>query len=317
MDPDIEPDIDKIDSGLFIGSLTAASNVSTLKAHGITHVLTVDTEPLPDHIKEKSQCRTLYVQADDRPHVDLLSHFDEAIEFIKDGMKTGAVLIHCFFGVSRSATLAIAHIMKQTNLSVQEAVARVKEKRPVISPNPGFMAQLHLYWKMNCRLDLNNPEYKLYRLEHFTVTLKKGGNFSLVTGVIAEDPGIKETYNSNIDVVYKCKSCRRILLTSGNVLSHCIGQKPTWMDTTWQVGEETEEGQCSQGLFVEPLEWMTDTKCSFQGKLLCPKCSSKVGNFNWIGSMCPCGVKVVPGFHIVPNRVDECKLQSADANVAS
>lgn len=310
MDLDIEPDIDCIEAGLYLGSLTAASNLTTLRNHNISHILTVDTEPLRGHINEKSQFRTLFIEADDRPHVDLLSHFEESNQFIQDGIKNGAVLVHCFFGVSRSATLVIAYVMKHTNLSVQEAVTRVKEKRPVIGPNPGFLAQLQLYRKMNCQLDLNNMEYKLFKLENFTAVLKKGRNFDLVKGIMAKDPGIADN-NVNLDVVdevYKCKTCRRPLLTSQNLLAHCVGQKPTWLDSNWQVEEETEEGQCSQVLFTEPMEWMEEIRSALQGKLSCPKCHAKLGTFNWLGSRCPCGVKVVPGFHINLAKVDECRI---------
>lgn len=94
MDLDLEPDIDCIEPGLFLGSLTAASNLTTLTNYNITHILTVDVECLPVHINEQSEFRTLFIQADDRPHADLLSHFEEANEFIEDGIKNGAVLVH-------------------------------------------------------------------------------------------------------------------------------------------------------------------------------------------------------------------------------
>lgn len=78
------------------------------------------------------------------------------------------------------------------------------------SPNPGFLAQLQLYHKMNCKLDLTNPEYKLFKLETFTAVLKKGRNFDLVKSILAKDPGLSDNnVNMNVvDNVYKCKMCR-------------------------------------------------------------------------------------------------------------
>lgn len=52
------------------------------------------------------------------------------------------ILFHCFAGVSRSATFAIAYLMAKQKLSVKEAYDMVKSKRDIIQPNDGFMLAL-------------------------------------------------------------------------------------------------------------------------------------------------------------------------------
>lgn len=42
-------------------------------------------------------------------------------------------------------------------------------------------------------------------------------------------------------------------------------------------------------------------------QLLCPKCNSKLGSFNWYGEQCSCGRWVTPAFQMHKNRVDEIK----------
>lgn len=72
------------------------------------------------------------------PFVNLMRHFAEAIAFIKEGMSQGAVFVHCFAGVSRSATMTIAFLMKEHKMQFYDAMSFVRRKRNVIFPNIGF-----------------------------------------------------------------------------------------------------------------------------------------------------------------------------------
>lgn len=66
-----------------------------------------------------------------------------AFLFADDARQNGAnVLIHCHAGVSRSATITIAYILKHTKLAMSDAYKFVKSKRSIISPNFNFLGQL-------------------------------------------------------------------------------------------------------------------------------------------------------------------------------
>lgn len=127
--------------GLYLGSMKGARNVKELKTKNITAVLTVaaksylvyEKEDIPNH---------LIIEADDEADYDLSQHFDTALEFIGKHLETGNVFVHCFAGVSRSATVVIAYLLKEWRKSLTEVTKYVKQKRGVASPNRGFYKQL-------------------------------------------------------------------------------------------------------------------------------------------------------------------------------
>ena len=54
---------------------------------------------------------------------------------------SGKVLVHCFVGMSRSATCALAYLMISRKMSATEAIRTVRMHRD-IHPNEGFLQQL-------------------------------------------------------------------------------------------------------------------------------------------------------------------------------
>jgi len=50
-------------------------------------------------------------------------------------------------GVSRSATLVIAYLMRKYKCGYEKAYNKVKDRRKIINPNAGFVMQLKQYDK--------------------------------------------------------------------------------------------------------------------------------------------------------------------------
>lgn len=52
------------------------------------------------------------------------------------------MFVHCQAGISRSATICLAYLMRTNRVKLDEAFEFVKQRRSIISPNFSFMGQL-------------------------------------------------------------------------------------------------------------------------------------------------------------------------------
>ncbi|XP_015387766.1 dual specificity protein phosphatase PHS1 isoform X1 [Citrus sinensis] len=129
-----------ITSSLFIGGALAARSVYTLKHLGITHILCLCANEIgqsdsqfPDLFKYKN------FSISDNEDTNISSIFEEASDFIDHVEQTGGrVLVHCFEGRSRSATLVLAYLMLRKNFTLLQAWNTLKRVHRRAQPNDGF-----------------------------------------------------------------------------------------------------------------------------------------------------------------------------------
>ncbi|KAG2727415.1 hypothetical protein I3843_01G151900 [Carya illinoinensis] len=130
----------KIEEGLFLGSIGAANNKNALKSLNVTHILTVASSLPPAH---PNDFEYKVINVTDREDTDIKQYFDESFDFIDEAKRLGGgVLVHCFVGKSRSVTIVVAYLMKKHGMSLSQALEHVKSRRPLASPNSGFISQL-------------------------------------------------------------------------------------------------------------------------------------------------------------------------------
>ncbi|XP_059632565.1 dual specificity protein phosphatase 1 isoform X2 [Cornus florida] len=135
----------QIEEGLFLGSVGAANNKNVLKSLNVTHILTVANSLAPAHPND-----FIYkiIDVPDRESINIAQYFDECYDFIDEANRMGGgVLVHCFVGKSRSVTMVVAYLMKKHGMNMSRALEHVKSRRPLASPNSGFVLQLQNFEK--------------------------------------------------------------------------------------------------------------------------------------------------------------------------
>ncbi|XP_070532116.1 dual specificity protein phosphatase 12-like isoform X3 [Ptychodera flava] len=294
----------RIRPGLYIGCRADAYDVEALKAANITHILTLEYEPLEIN---SGDFKYNFVRVSDVPNEDILSHFPECLEFVEEGIRKGGVLVHCMMGASRSATIVIAYIMQREYGKVDEILSQVKRIRPRVGPNHGFMDQLRLFEAMGCTKDFKeHPLYKQYKLAKTAkVVLQKQTFDDTFSHCLATDPQQSEADQSQM--IYKCKMCRRAVFKGSSIIKHTVGKGSRIFKSKSGKSRSPAEVSCTS-VFIEPVAWMEPVLLGkLGGKLMCPKCNARLGSFNWAGDQCSCATWVTPAFKIHCSKVDESR----------
>ncbi|KAK4140065.1 uncharacterized protein C8A04DRAFT_32422 [Dichotomopilus funicola] len=137
---------------MYLGNLGHANNPDLLRALGIGQILSVGETAMwrdgeleawgPDNV-----CCVQGVQ--DNGIDSLMEEFERCLAFIDRGRRNGtATLVHCRVGVSRSATICIAEVMRARQLSLPRAYCFVRARRlnVIIQPHLRFAYEL-LKWE--------------------------------------------------------------------------------------------------------------------------------------------------------------------------
>ena len=156
---------------LYLGDLTDAAALPRLREQlNIQQALTALAE-LPESLRsavKESGVTHTWCNVRDVEEADIKSHFSKAIERIEAARQGGhAIFIHCSRGVSRSASLCIAYLMKTNGWSAKRARDAVEACRPIILPNDGFVKCLLEFEKelSGARTGVYAPAPKSKRVE--------------------------------------------------------------------------------------------------------------------------------------------------------
>jgi hypothetical protein len=142
--------------GLYLGTWYNACDLPQLRARGVTHVLNMCGEehfapPSTEYAAAGIRCHRCPVT--DQPDADISPHLRESMHFLEGcdsasgpaarcltrcvrslsgASSSGAALIHCEYGVSRSGTMALAWLMHSEGLSLRDALLSTRAARPQV-----------------------------------------------------------------------------------------------------------------------------------------------------------------------------------------
>lgn len=137
---------------LYLGNLGHANNPSLLRDMGIGQILSVgETASWREgDLEVWGQDNICIIQGVQDNGIDpLTNEFQRCLDFIDRGKRLGtSTLVHCRVGVSRSATICIAEVMRVLRLSFPRAYCFVRARRlnVIIQPHLRFAYEL-LQWE--------------------------------------------------------------------------------------------------------------------------------------------------------------------------
>ncbi|XP_047448128.1 dual specificity protein phosphatase 18-like [Mugil cephalus] len=160
---------------LYLSNGRAANDSSQVTRSGITCIINA-TENKPSSCPPPG-VDYIHIPLSDSPAFPLIDHFDEVADKIHTNAESGGrTLVHCNAGVSRSAALCMAYLMKHRGVTLLEAHRLVRTCRPVVRPNNGF-------WK---------------QLIQYEVELRGGNSVRIVSSSMGEIPDIYEEEAKNM-----------------------------------------------------------------------------------------------------------------------
>ncbi len=133
----------QIVDNLWLGSLESSCNRQALQERGIETVICAilgASAMFPFDFKyERAKLR-------DVEDENIIDEFDKLLPIIHtELLNNRAVICHCIAGRSRSASIVAAYLIRYHNMTTEDSLKFIKNKRTQINPNPGYVKQLKIY----------------------------------------------------------------------------------------------------------------------------------------------------------------------------
>jgi len=294
-------------------------------------VLTVGGRWLqPNHVVERCETRelsTCVIRLDDEADADLLAVLPRALRFLWRHIRkrSGAVVVHCFAGESRSVAVCVAlRLALRVSATPAAALHDIHKVWARARPNEGFMRQLELYSAANAPLQFCLARSGSFHAGcisdeqlHRLINLRRWRRLALISENSDSDQQIVPTQLLALNAgstpcargrsrcsgllqrsptaipLAQCRRCRYVLCSRDQGVA----------SVSASTRDAALRPDSSAALRVVPAEWMqgqiSGPSRGGRGRLGCPRCDAKVGSFDWRDSF---------RFHIHSASLDELPL---------
>ena len=133
---------------LVIGNFPSSKDEEFIVRKNVKYILNLTGELSEGQI-EGVEYKSVMIE--DEEEEELEPHLEECCKFInkakssKDKKQTPVVLVHSYYGISRTSAIVLAYLMKEKQWTLRQAYDHLKERHPSANPNDGFVLQLLRY----------------------------------------------------------------------------------------------------------------------------------------------------------------------------
>ncbi|KAH7103407.1 phosphatases II [Auriculariales sp. MPI-PUGE-AT-0066] len=141
-------DCQEITPGLLLGPFQVSKELPKLQQLQITHIVCIRDAKEAFSVRPRfpDNFQYLVLDVEDSEEQNLIRKFPDAKRFIDNAIALGGkVLVHCNGGISLSPAFVVMFIMQHFQLSWEDALLMVQNRRYCISPNGGFLTQIKEY----------------------------------------------------------------------------------------------------------------------------------------------------------------------------
>lgn len=137
--------MDHIYNNIYIGNWFNSMDYKSLRKHNIKYIICLNTRIKPIEVYKqyyKMNISHMQYHIYDSVYDDIFKAFQNVKPFIDEATtKRANILIHCYAGISRAASIVISELMDR-GFTYTNAYNYVKYIRPIINPNEAFRQQM-------------------------------------------------------------------------------------------------------------------------------------------------------------------------------